>query len=262
MRLQIVPARTGWTWVGLGWKTFLRQPLALAGVFFLAMLLGSLVSLIPGVGMAMVLTAMPAMFLGLMAAAREADAGRFPMPVTLFAAFRGSRERTRQMLMLGAGYALAMAIILVVVTFTAGDAMGPLDVGENPTQEELQGAVSQRSGALLLLLLLYAPLALGFWHAPALVHWHGVAPLKAVFFSLAACWANRGAMLVYMAGWALLFVVLGNLVVAVAAMLGGAAALQIVVLPVLLLMAAMFHTSVYFTYRDSFQTQDNNAPAA
>ena len=44
MRLNIVPARTGWSWIRLGWKTFLRQPLALAGLFFMFMMLASLLS--------------------------------------------------------------------------------------------------------------------------------------------------------------------------------------------------------------------------
>ena len=32
MRLHIVPARTGVTWVKLGFKTFLQQPLAMSGL--------------------------------------------------------------------------------------------------------------------------------------------------------------------------------------------------------------------------------------
>ena len=34
VKLNIVPARTGLQWVKLGIRTFLRQPLALAGLFF------------------------------------------------------------------------------------------------------------------------------------------------------------------------------------------------------------------------------------
>jgi hypothetical protein len=35
MKLHLVPARTGLAWVKLGMRTFLRQPLALAGLFFM-----------------------------------------------------------------------------------------------------------------------------------------------------------------------------------------------------------------------------------
>ena len=46
----------------------------------------------------------------------------------------------------------------------------------------------------------------------------------------------------------------------IAAAVGGAQALQIVILPASLLMAAMFHTSIYFTYRDSFMDTEAEAP--
>ena len=45
-------------------------------------------------------------------------------------------------------------------------------------------------GAMAVALLLHLPLFLMFWHAPALVHWHGVAPVKSLFFSVVACLRN------------------------------------------------------------------------
>ena len=260
MRLNIVPARTGWSWIRLGWKTFLRQPLALAGLFFMFMMLASLLSVIPALGVALVLTLMPMVNLGLMAATREADSGRFPMPSMLVTGLRGPRDRVRQLLLLGAGYAIAVAVILLLVSVMAGDAIGPLTTVDDPSTEELQAALQQRSTALLLALVFYTPVSMAFWHAPALVHWHGVPPVKALFFSLAACWANKWAMLVYLLGWGLVLVVVGNLVTGIAAAVGGAQALQIVILPASLLMAAMFHTSIYFTYRDSFTDTQAEAP--
>ena len=37
MKLNIVPPRTGLAWVRAGMRTFLRQPLALSGLFFMYM---------------------------------------------------------------------------------------------------------------------------------------------------------------------------------------------------------------------------------
>ena len=37
MKLNVVPARTGLLWVRLGIKAFFKQPLALAGLFFMYM---------------------------------------------------------------------------------------------------------------------------------------------------------------------------------------------------------------------------------
>ncbi|MFP5466091.1 MAG: BPSS1780 family membrane protein [Gammaproteobacteria bacterium] len=260
MQLQLVPARTGWSWIRLGWKTFLRQPLALAGLFFMFMLLASLLSVIPVLGVALVLALMPVVNLGLMAATREADSGKFPMPSMLVTGLRGSRDRVRQLLLLGAGYAVAVAIILLLVSAMAGDAIGPLVMSDDPGTEELQAALQQRSTALLLALVFYTPVSMAFWHAPALVHWHGVPPVKALFFSLAACWANKWAMLVYLLGWGLVLMVVGNVISAIAAAMGGAQALQMVFLPTSMLMAAIFHTSIYFTYRDSFSDTQIHTP--
>jgi hypothetical protein len=39
------------------------------------------------------------------------------------------------------------------------------------------------------------------------------------------------------------------------AMLGGAQALGFMLYPAVLLMASMFHTSIYFSYRDSFSDE-------
>ena len=39
MKLNIVPARTGLTWVKLGISTFFKQPLAIVGLFFMLVVL-------------------------------------------------------------------------------------------------------------------------------------------------------------------------------------------------------------------------------
>ena len=58
--------------------------------------------------------------------------------------------------------------------------------------------------------MLHTPLFLMFWHAPALVHWHGVSPVKSLFFSLVACLKNFGAYLVYGLGWLAVFLGIGT----------------------------------------------------
>ncbi len=88
MRLNHVPASTGVQWVKLGVRTFFKQPLALAGLFFMFMLLVSILALVPLLGQALALALLPAATLGLMAATREAEKGQFPMPTVLASAFR------------------------------------------------------------------------------------------------------------------------------------------------------------------------------
>ena len=255
MKLQLVPARTGFTWVQLGVKTFMRQPLALAGLFFMFMAMVSVLSLVPLVGSAVSLALVPAATLGLMAATREATEGRFPMPLTLVTAFRAGPARTRPMLMLGGMYALALLMVLGLASLFSGPTPLPTDAtGSEVTPEMVQAAVFSTS--LWVGMLFYVPVVMAFWHAPALVHWHGISPGKSLFFSLAACWANRGAMLLYGLGWLGVFLLGGLLMSLLGALLGGAQALGFMLYPVVLLMASMFHTSIYFSYRDSFSDTD------
>ena len=68
MKLNIVPARTGATWVKLGMQTFFKQPLALAGLFFMFMAVMSVASMVPMIGLVMAMLLLPAVTLGLMAA--------------------------------------------------------------------------------------------------------------------------------------------------------------------------------------------------
>ena len=93
MKLRKVNAATGLEWVKLGIRTFVRQPLAISGLFFMFMAAVTLLSVVPVLGTVIAVVLTPAINLGLMAASREATLGRFPMPSLLISAFRGSRER-------------------------------------------------------------------------------------------------------------------------------------------------------------------------
>jgi hypothetical protein len=101
---------------------------------------------------------------------------------------------------------------------------------------------------------LYLPLSLMFWHAPALVHWHDVSPIKALFFSFIACVKNFTAMVVFFFMWLAVFSLGGLVLTLVAATTGSESAVSFIMLPAALLMAAMFFTSIYFTFKDSFIT--------
>ena len=106
MKLNIVPWRAGIVWVKLGIRTFFKQPLALAGLFFMFMAVMTLASQLPYLGFALAMALLPAATLGLMVATREAADGRFPMPLVLLAAFRAGRQQARAMLLLGVLYTL------------------------------------------------------------------------------------------------------------------------------------------------------------
>ena len=256
MRLQVVPAATGLLWVRLGIRTFWAQPLAMSGLFFLFTAAVSLLGLLPYIGGALSLLLVPAATVGLMVAAREASDGRFPMPATLITAFRGTPEQTRAMLQLGLLYAGAILLILALTTLADGGAFARMHL----LGGTMDVATVQQSGfllATLMTLALYLPVSMMFWHAPALVYWHQVPVAKALFFSLVACARNFGAMTVYSLAWGAVFISVMILLTIVGALLGSAEFVAAMVFPVGLLLIAMFFTSIYFTFRDSFY---NNPP--
>ncbi|MDD2728894.1 BPSS1780 family membrane protein [Malikia sp.] len=255
MKLKPVPARTGWLWVKLGIATFARQPLALAGLFLLYMLALSLLSALPVIGNLLALALLPATTLGLMVATREADRGKFPLPTLILSAFRAGRERLRAMLVLGAVYALGFMAVLGVSALFDGGQFAQVYLGSAEMTQEVVLSDSFQQ-AMWIGMLLYLPLALLFWHAPALVHWQGISPAKSLFFSLMACWQNKGALALFMLAWMGVFMVTGLVLSLLGSLLGSPDLLASLLFAAALTLAAMFFSSFYFTFRDSFSDDD------
>ncbi|OYY89413.1 MAG: hypothetical protein B7Y42_14150 [Polaromonas sp. 28-63-22] len=251
MKLNIVPARTGLTWVKLGIKTFFGQPLAMSGLFFMFMAVLSLATLVPFVGAALALALLPAATLGLMAATEEASKGKFPMPSILISAFRAGQQRKQAMMVLGGLYAAGFLVMMGISALIDGGQFAKLYLmGGKITEDMVMRGDFQV--AMWVTLALYLPLSLLFWHAPALVHWHGISPVKSLFFSFMACYKNMGALTVFGLAWMGVFVVAAIVVSIIAAVLGNPAVAALAMFPVALVIVAMFFTSVYFTFRDSF----------
>ena len=251
MKLNIVPARTGITWVKLGIKTFWQQPLAMSGLFFMFMALLSIATLVPYIGSALALALLPAATLGLMAATQEATRGKFPMPSILVSAFRAGKERKQAMMVLGVMYAVGFLLLMGISSLVDGGEFAKLYLVGGRITEEL---VTQRNFqlAMWVTMALYLPLSLLFWHAPALVHWHGVTPAKSLFFSFMACYKNGAALTIFGLAWVGIFVVAMLAVTIVATVLGNPAFGALAMFPIALIMMAMFFTSIFFTFRDSF----------
>jgi hypothetical protein len=250
MQLNIVPARTGLHWARQGIRTFWKQPLAMSGLFFLFMAVVSVMSIVPMVGGALALVLLPALTLGMMAATEVAEDQRFPMPGVLFAALKPGAQR-KAMLQLGAYYALAFLVIMGVSMLVDGGTFARVYLtGANMSPEVVNSASFQM--AMWVSMVLYIPLAMMFWHAPALVHWQGVAPVKSLFFSFVACWRNLGAFMVYVAVWFGMFIAVALASMLATSLLGDASLLMAILLPAGLMVAAMFFTSMVYSVRDCF----------
>lgn len=180
MKLNIVPARTGVQWVRLGIRAFWRQPLALAALFFMTMAAMSLATMLPLIGPAVALALLPSATLAMMVATAETTQGRFPTPALLLVAFRTGRQRLRDMLVLGGLYAVGFLGIMGLSALVDGGQFAQVYLGNQALTREMAETPAFQS-AMWLSMLLYLPLSLLFWHAPGLVHWHGVPPVKSLF---------------------------------------------------------------------------------
>lgn len=233
----------------------------MSGLFFLFMVLVSLVSIVPIIGAGLALVLLPALTLGMMAATEVAEDQRFPMPVQLFAALKNGPQR-KAMLQLGAGYAVGFLAIMGISVLVDGGTFARVYLtGANMSPEVVNSAPFQ--SALWVSMLLYIPLAMMFWHAPALVHWQAVPPAKSLFFSFLACWRNLRAFMVYGAVWFGLFIAAATLSMLVTSLLGNPSLLMAILMPVGLMVAAMFFTSMVYSVRDCFQVNGgDHAPRA
>ena len=251
MKLNVVPAKTGSEWVRQGIRTFWKQPVALSGLFFIFMAIMSISSLVPVVGSFVALALLPAATLGLMAATREVDLGKFPMPIILAAGFRVGKERKRDMLILGVLYACGfIGVMGLSALIDGGDFAKLYLVGGALDADTLMKPEFQN--AMWLSLLLYIPLSAVFWHAPALVHWHGVPAIKSLFFSTVACLSNWRAFLVFGLMWSFIFLSTALVLMLVSGLMGDASFASLAMLPAMLMLAAMFFCSSYFSFRDCF----------
>ncbi|NJM43994.1 MAG: hypothetical protein HC858_08490 [Brachymonas sp.] len=251
MKLQILPASIGFTWVKLGVKTFFKQPLALGGLFLMFITAVSILSILPLVGAALALIIVPAATLGLMVASLEAHRGKFPMPSVLATAFRAGQGRLRSMLTLGVMYAVGY-LLIVGLTHLIDDGQSTRLFTKDG---EIDRAVFDNAAvqtAMILRMLLLVALSTLFWHSPALVHWYNVSPTKAIFFSLIACLRNTGAYIAYGLGWFALIGACGMVLTILFSMLGLKTLGAAMMMPLALTVSAMITTSAYFTFRDSF----------
>ena len=264
MKLRVVPARTGAQWVREGLRLFFKQPLAFAALFFVFIAFGQLASYVPVAGEFVFLALAPAFTVGMMAASRTVESGSFPLPGLLLTAFRASPANTRAMLVLGALYAGA-GLLIEGIASLIGDgsnvaallaAKGGQLTPEVMKDPVIQEAVRASMHRMMLSMLLFLPVSVLFWHAPALVHWYQVPVVKSLFFSAVGVLRNTGAYIVFFMGWAMVTMLALLALMLVAGMLGNLNIVMGGMLPVSLAITTMMLASLWATFRDTFDVSD------
>lgn len=252
MQISRLPARTGLRWVIDGFRVVRRQPLALTAISFLNLALMGLSMIIPIVGSLGPLVLTPLFMVGMMKAARMADQGQSPSPLTLFAAFRDDSGRAwKPLMVLGAINAAATIAAMAAAAAVGGEALFEAITGRmTPNGPQADDATLLAAAGVFL--IIYLPVQLATWYAPLFIAWDRVPLLKSMFFSIAAILRNKWAFLAYAFGW-LGFAVLATLGLRILAtmMSGSPLLLSLVLTPLWLIGLTAVYCSFWVTYRDA-----------
>lgn len=267
MKLHLVPARQGTTWVRRAFAVFFQRPLAFAALFTAVMFFGLIALLLPFIGEYLLMAAMPLATLGFMIATRRALLGTLPSPSVFIEPLRNAGPRRSALVRMGIVYAVASFLIMHLSDFADGgkfDALQEAIAGGSGDADKIAALLgdAQLQFGLLLRFGLAALLSLPFWHAPALVHWGGQTLGKAFFFSTMACWRNLGAFTVYGLAWGGVILALGLVANVLAMLLQSTQVIAIATVPLGLLVSTVFYTSLYFTFADSFAPDAEPANAS
>jgi uncharacterized membrane protein len=198
---RTVAAGNGASWWSEAWRLFVP----FAGVWLLVVViifaLSLVLALIPVVGHVASQVLFPILMGGLMLGCRSIDRGE---PLTLNHLFAGFSDRAGPLFILGLLYTgiaiaifLAVAGILLVLFGTA--VLTQLFKLTDPfaATAVLGSILLAVMVGTLLFLLLYLPLIMAIWFAPALVVLRGLDPLTAMKMSFSGCLKNVLPFLIY-----------------------------------------------------------------
>jgi hypothetical protein len=160
---------------------------------------------------------------------------------------------------MGVWFAFGFAFVLLIGASLDGGEFAKMYMQGGGLSKELV----QKDGfkdAVLLSTLLYFPLAAIFWFAPALMNWNKMPLSKSLFYSAYAVYRNWRAFSVYMLVWAGVFSVISGVVLLIASLVMGGAAAAFLLMPLMVMLSAIFMASTFPTFVDCFQHQAPKAP--
>jgi hypothetical protein len=244
MKARTLPARHGLLWLIAGWRLLRRYPRQVTSITLAYFLVVLLINLIPFVGPVLLPLALPMLMVLLGNACRALD---HDQPLTQELLGAGLQAQSTNLLRLGGLHLLGSLILLL--------ASQPLMIELNPDQSRAAEQLSDLLSHLGLFLLLASPVVMAFWFAPLLAAWHGIAAVKALFFSFVASWRNWRAFMVY--GLVILGVgiALPGAVIVIAGLFMPSLAGVLAVfarMALVLLLGPVLVSSIYISYRDVF----------
>jgi len=236
MEVRQVNAGNGWNWISGGFAIFKQSPVIWIVLFFIYVLIGMALSIIPVIGPIVFNVLAPVFMAGFMMGCRALEMGE---EIEINHLFAGFKQNASQLIAVGGIYLAALIVIVGVVLLASGvDPLSPM-MAEDLMRGQHGAAASE--GMLLPLLIVLAamvPLFMAYWFAPTLVLFHDMKALDAMKLSFVACLRNIMPFFVY----SLISMVL-MLLAAIPLGLG------------LLVMIPTMTASLYVSYKDIFGVQ-------
>ncbi|MGA9162962.1 MAG: BPSS1780 family membrane protein [Thiobacillus sp.] len=188
-----VAASQGFQWVVEGFRLYRKNPLLLSAAF--GLLFGGVMALnlIPGAGGALSEIVSPLMTAGFLAAYRALDSGQ-ELELPHFLA--GMRGPAIPLMTLGAVQLLGTLAISQIMRSMGFDPEAIMAAMQNSkiSPAELQALMNRALPAALTGLVLFTPLIMATWFAPALILFGGARPATALGVSLKAVARNWAAL--------------------------------------------------------------------
>lgn len=269
LRIADTPPRRGLAWVSMAFAQFLRRPLAFTLLFLVFLVAAMVLLAIPYLGAVLVLASLPLLTLGFMIATRAAQqdesvhVGQMVEPLLRAA----DPARRAALVRLCALYAVATALVMWGSDALDGGTFERLQLllasarSEDNSKEIDALLVDPRlRNGLVLRFGLSALLSIPFWHAPALVWWHGQGVAQSLFSSTLACWRNKGAFLLYGLAWAGTIALFGLAAGTLFSLLGAPQLVGLAAVPAGLMFSTAFYISLYYSFADCF-AQSGDEPS-
>ncbi len=197
MKIRSVAPGRGWQWIIAAFQLFRKNPLIWLVLNMALMLLGLALSLLPVIGAYVLYLLTPVFLGGIMAAAKDLEAGQ---DIEIAHLFRGFRHNAAHLVTVGGVYLVGQVVISGVMLTLGGSefqeavtaGIGALDASALTPE-----GARQLLQAMLVGTLLFVPLAMAVWFAPALVILDDQPGFQALWISLQACLRNALPLLLY-----------------------------------------------------------------
>lgn len=198
MEARQVSAGQAWNWIVGGFGLFRLNPVIWIALFFIYLLIGMILSIIPMVGPIVLNLLAPVFMAGFMLGCRALEMGEELEINHLFAGFK---QNTAQLITVGGIYLVSVIVIIGIVYVLTGGGAAMTGMLTGHMAEGPHAAEAASGGApllaLLILLATMLPLIMAYWFAPALVLFHDMKALEAMKLSFSACLRNIVPFLLY-----------------------------------------------------------------